>query len=101
MKQRLLLYRIMCTMFILLSMASCHWLCPDEESPRFDRTVLVYMAAENNLAGKDESGKGFHEQDIDEMLQAAGDIPTNSRVLARCAQFRRYRALEYGDGVGE
>lgn len=81
MKQRLLLDRIMCTMFILLSMTSCHWLCPDEENPRFDRTVLVYMAAENNLAGKDESGKGFHEQDIDEMLQAAGDIPTNSRLL--------------------
>jgi hypothetical protein len=42
----------------------------------YDRTVLAYIAAENSL-----SYGAFHQQDIDEMLQAAGDIPTNSRLL--------------------
>ena len=74
---KLCIYRSMCTMFILLGMTSCHWLCPDEEEePKYDRTVLVYMAAENSL-----SFGSFHGQDIDEMLQAVGDIPNNSRLL--------------------
>lgn len=64
-------------MFILLGMTSCNWFCPEEEEElHFDRTVLVYMAAENSL-----SYGTFHEQDIDEMLQAVGDIPANSRLL--------------------
>lgn len=69
-------------MLILLSMASCRWFCPEDET-LYDRTVLVYMAAENSLSYKDASGKGFHEQDLDEMLVAAevGDIPSNSRLL--------------------
>ena len=75
MKLRFLIYKFICTMFVVLSMASCHWLCLDEENPKSDRTVLVYMAAENSLSGGE-----FHQQDIDEMLQAAGDIPDNSRL---------------------
>lgn len=62
-------------MSILLSLASCHWFCQDDD-PRYDRTVVVYMAAENSL-----SYGAFHTQDIDEMLQAAGDIPQGSRLL--------------------
>lgn len=82
MKLRLLIYKLMCTMFILLGMTSCHWLFPEEEKLKYDRTVLVYMAAENSLSWEDPyTQKGFHQQDIDEMLQAAGDIPANSRLL--------------------
>ncbi len=62
-------------MSLLLGVTSCHWFNPDEEV-NYDRTVLAYIAAENSL-----SYGAFHEQDIDEMLQAAGDIPTNSRLL--------------------
>lgn len=68
--------RYVYTMFILLGMTSCNWFCSVEESQKYDRTVLVYMAAENSL-----SGGNFHQQDIDEMLQAAGDVPKNSRLL--------------------
>ena len=62
-------------MALLLGVTSCHWFNPDEEV-NYDRTVLAYIAAENSL-----SYGAFHQQDIDEMLQAAGDIPTNSRLL--------------------
>lgn len=101
MKLRLLLYGFMCTMFILLGMASCHWLCPDEETPRYDRTVLVYMAAENSLSWEDPDTKlGFHLQDIDEMLQAAGDIPANSRLLVYLddTELPRILSIEKQDG---
>lgn len=62
-------------MSLLLGVTSCRWFNPDEEV-NYDRTVLAYIAAENSL-----SYGAFHEQDIDEMLQAAGDIPMNSRLL--------------------
>ena len=71
------IWKYMGTMFLLLSMASCRWFCPEpDEEVRYDRTVLVYMAAENSL-----SYGAFHEQDLEEMLQAAGDIHKNSRLL--------------------
>ena len=71
------IWKYLSTMFLLLSMTSCRWFCPEpDEEVHYDRTVLVYMAAENSL-----SYGAFHEQDIDEMLQAAGDIPKNSRLL--------------------
>ncbi|MBR4997441.1 MAG: hypothetical protein IKY84_06240 [Bacteroidaceae bacterium] len=62
-------------MSLFLGVTSCHWFNPDDEVV-YDRTVLAYIAAENSL-----SYGAFHEQDIDEMLQAAGDIPANSRLL--------------------
>lgn len=70
--------KFVCTMFILLGMTSCRWFCPDgsDEEVYYDRTVLVYMAAENSL-----SYGSFHQQDIDEMLLAVGDMPKNSRLL--------------------
>lgn len=60
-------------MFILLGMTSCHWFNPEEETA-YDRTVLVYMAADNNLSS-------FQKEDMDEMLKGAADIPANSRLL--------------------
>ena len=66
------------TMLMLLSITSCNWFCPEDgpEEKSYDRTVLVYMAAENSLSYGE-----FHEQDIDEMLLSVGDIPKNSRML--------------------
>ena len=61
---------------LLCSLTSCRWFCPDEDETIYDRTVVVYMAAENSL-----SGGAFHEQDINEMIESAGDIPSNSRLL--------------------
>ena len=60
-------------MLTLLGMASCCCLAPDDKTPH-DRTVLIYMAAENSLAS-------FSYQDIDEMKQALTDIPKNSRLI--------------------
>ena len=77
---KLRLYSFVCTMLILFGMTSCNWFGMADELS-YDRTVLVYMAAENSLAGRDDSGKGFHEQDIDEMLRAVSDMPKNSRLL--------------------
>ena len=67
------LKHLMYTMSILLSMTSCSWY-EEEEEVTYDRTVLVYMAAENTLSS-------FAQEDIDEMVQAAGKIPKNSRLF--------------------
>ena len=70
----------MYTMSILFGLTSCHWFKPEEEDlfPEeehlYDRTVLVYIAAENSLSS-------FYRDDIDEMIKAAGDIPENSRLI--------------------
>lgn len=62
-------------MLILLSMASCSRFDTEEENQSiYDRTVLVYMAAENSLSD-------FSQEDIDEMMQAIGSIPSNSRLI--------------------
>ena len=60
-------------MFVLMGMASCCCFEPDDK-PLHDRTVLIYMAAENSLAS-------FSYQDIDEIKRALGDIPNNSRLI--------------------
>ena len=60
-------------MSILLGMTSCSWY-GEEEEVRYDRTVLVYMAAENTLSS-------FTQEDIDEMVQAAGNISKNNRLF--------------------
>lgn len=64
----------MYTMFILLSMTSCHDIKEEEEKLTYDRTVLVYAAADNNLAS-------YLQGDIDEMIEGACNIPKNSRLL--------------------
>ena len=64
---------LLCTMSILLGMTSCHWFRPEEEHI-YDRTVLIYIAAENSLSS-------WYRKDINEMMEAAGDIPDNSRLL--------------------
>ena len=63
-------------MLILLGMASCYQFETEEEEnqPIYDRTVLVYMAAENSLSE-------FSQEDIEEMMQAIGSIPSNSRLI--------------------
>ena len=65
-------------MFILLGMTSCYWY---EEEPTYDRTVLVYMAADNNLSYTYGSTPSFAQKDLDEMIEAASDIPTHSRLV--------------------
>ena len=93
----------MCTMLILLCMTSCRWFCPDDaEEVQYDRTILVYMAAENSLS-YEINNKGFHEQDIDEMLLAVGDIPENSRLLIYVddTDFPRILSVEQDKGVAE
>ena len=62
-------------------MTSCNRLDP-QETHVYDRTVLVYIAAENTLSNYDpHTHTTYPHSDINEMLQAAGDIPTNSRLI--------------------
>lgn len=71
----------MYTMFILMGMTSCHWF-EEEEKTLYDRTVLVYMAADNSLSQTyHNTPKSFLEQDISEMISAANDIPSNCRLI--------------------
>lgn len=50
---------------------------PSDNDETGRRTVLVYIGAENSL-----SYGHFHEQDLDEMLRAASDIPSDCKLLA-------------------
>lgn len=84
--------RCMYTMFILLSMTSCRWYNAEDDIV-YDRTVLVYMAADNNLSS-------FLQEDIDEMLNAADEIPTNCRLIIYVddADLPRILSVEQQDG---
>lgn len=64
---------LICTMLLLFSMTSCNRL-EDKGTHSYNRTVLVYIAAENTLAS-------FFRSDINEMMQAVDDIPENSRLI--------------------
>ena len=84
-------------------MTSCRWFCPDrQDEEQYDRTVLVYMAAENSLS-YEVNNKGYHEQDIDEMLLSVGDIPSNSRLLIYVddTDLPRILSVEQNKGVAE
>ena len=72
------------TMLILLSIISCHRF--EEEGPSYNRTVLIYMAAENSLSS-------FLQEDIDEITQAIGDIPQNSHLLVYLDDYNLPRIL--------
>ena len=58
-------------------MTSCHWFDMEEEYIN-QRTVLVYMAGDNNLS---YPSKNFLQEDLDEMIMAAGEIPNNCRLI--------------------
>ena len=60
-------------MFILFGMTSCSWY-EEEEEILYDRTILVYMAAENTLSS-------YYQDDIHEMLRGVEDIPKNSQLI--------------------
>ena len=65
---------LVCAISLIVSFTSCHRHSQNEDV-RLERTVVVYMAAENSLGGS------FHQQDIDEMVQAAGDIAPNCKLI--------------------
>ena len=82
-------------MFILLGITSCSWYEEDDDI-LYDRTVLIYMAADNNLSyshsypNTTDSLTGrynpntytkFSQEDIDEIVAAVDDIPHNSRLV--------------------
>ncbi len=79
-------------MSILLGMTSCSWY--EEEEVRYDRTVLVYMAAENTLSS-------FAQDDINEMVQAAGSVPKNSRLFIYIDNYSLPRILSIEMGEEE
>lgn len=64
-------------MLILLGAASCNQFDTEDDLKVItpcERTVLVYMAADNNLSS-------YLQGDINEMLEGATDIPNNCRLL--------------------
>lgn len=72
------LFRTVFATFLLLPLLFSISSCSHEKNGEqgTDMTVLVYMAADNNL-----SSGNFHQQDIDEMVRAAGDVPSDCRLL--------------------
>ena len=58
-----------------LTLVSCHPYQPIEEK-KLQRTVLVYIVAENSLSYGD-----FHKADMAELDAAVGDIPTDCRLV--------------------
>ena len=67
--------------FLLLALlflfSACHpWDHPADDDTQLTRTVLVYMVAENSL-----SYGNFHEQDLNELLTASGEIPSKCHLL--------------------
>ena len=79
------------TMLILLSITSCR--CFEEEELTHGRTVLIYMAAEHSLSS-------FQQEDINEIIQATGDIPQNSRLLIYVDDYNlpRILSVEHQEG---
>ena len=74
MNRRLFLIFWFCAIFPIIGFTSCHRHSHNEDT-RYERAVVVYMAAENSLGGS------FHQQDIDEMIEAAGDVAPNSKLI--------------------
>lgn len=72
------LLRTILVALLFLPLLFCFSSCSPEGDVEqgIDMTVLVYMAADNNL-----SSGNFHQQDIDEMVRAAGDVPADCRLL--------------------
>ena len=83
-------------MLLLLGMTSCSWYDTEDEIS-YDRTVLVYMAADNNLS---YSTSNFAQEDLNEMISAAGDIPSNCRLIVYIddADFPRILSIEQQQG---
>lgn len=84
-RSRLLIKGCIYTVFLLLSMTSCHEF-EFEGKPTYERTVFVYIAADNNLSS-------FCQEDISEMLKGAPDIPKNSRLLVYVDDYNLPRIL--------
>lgn len=72
--------RLIVFFFLALIVSACH---DDDETPKTgpaNRTVLVYMMAENSLSKYAEEG-GSLDSDIQEMIQGASSIPDNDHLI--------------------
>lgn len=91
------LLRTVFVTLLLLSFLPFNSSCSHEREGKqnLDMTVLVYMAADNNL-----STGNFHQQDIDEMVRAAGDVPSDCRLLVYVddRNYPRILSIEKRDG---
>ncbi len=61
-------------LFALLSCSSCGHDDPEPTPQTFGRTVIVYMAAENNLSS-------YAQENIDDMMKGAKQLNANDRLL--------------------
>lgn len=72
--------RLIVLFFLALIVSACH---DDDETPKTgpaNRTVLVYMMAENSLSNYAEKG-GNLDSDMQEMIQGASSIPDNDHLI--------------------
>ena len=65
----------------MLTFAGCEKDDPDPEDPIAERTVLVYMAARNNLSYWPSSGYRFASADLKEIKQASKELGDNHLVI--------------------
>ena len=67
--------RYSCLMFLAAALTACSHNDEPEEDPIAERTVLVYMSAENDLSS-------FALSDLDEMKQASRSLKDNQQLVA-------------------
>lgn len=75
---------------------------PDDDEPA-NRTVLVYIMAENSLSDYAEEGLYNIDSDIEEMIQGASDIPDNDHLIvfldaANSSEMPRIYEIEKASG---
>lgn len=58
----------------LVALVACHKDDPEEEDPTAERTVLIYMAAQNNLTYWPSSAYRFAESDLKEIAEGAKSL---------------------------
>ena len=73
--------KILIALLIMTTFVGCHKDEQEKEDPEAERTVLIYMAAQNNLTYWPYSGYRFAESDLKEIKQAIKNLGDNHLVI--------------------
>lgn len=72
--------KILIAILALVTLCACHKDDPEEET-KAERTVLIYMAAQNNLTYWSGSGFRYAEADLKEIQQGINNLGNNNLVV--------------------
>lgn len=79
----------------MLTLVGCHKDNNEKEDPIAERTVLIYMAAQNNLTYWSTSGYRYADEDLLEMKEAIANLGDNHLVVY--VDKAKYAAARYDD----